>query len=336
MVMLGFRPDKSLGGAAALASLPLCATHDDTAWHGLIDETAGCTFGHSHNADPATANDVFGEPRFIVSLPWATGEEHRLYKWDVDAAWGGCERLQTSHNCLVEWRLLYHPGGAAPPNNVRFHGFFLEAVVCDNAGRCGIVRTGGMMDIGHFIAPYKQASSQIIATIDDPPPPRRLFAPPYHTLPLASEPISPGSERSPVYWVASDRLGYGQVVTSLYYISLDAWGGVDPADPTVLHLSGLPGYDHSTADIYQLVIEVGGEFDADGDGLADYAGWTDERGEVVAGCQAAGPGCVPFELESVPVGLASATSRNRPQHFFEYVPDYDDSPAGLFCITYPN
>src|SRR5437016_6148113 len=47
-------PDEASDG-----SVPVCPTHDSTAWHGLYDPDRNCHYTHEHHDNPNAVNDIF-------------------------------------------------------------------------------------------------------------------------------------------------------------------------------------------------------------------------------------------------------------------------------------
>ena len=66
------------------AAAPLCLSHDETAWHSLWDAARACHYDHTHNADPALGDAVFGPaayaggqtttaPDAVAGVVWVMG-----------------------------------------------------------------------------------------------------------------------------------------------------------------------------------------------------------------------------------------------------------------------
>jgi hypothetical protein len=155
-------PSVLYGQTAPYASAPLCASHDNRAWHSLWNASEGCHYDHHHGDDPSLVNDLFGTSLFdrmggSISHPWQTfsaaGYENDLkhagYFWHVG-------RNIPATSGQVQWITDYrlqvhqHPSGRDVP--VRHHSFVMEARVINvMTGRVGFIRTGGWVDFGHLV-----------------------------------------------------------------------------------------------------------------------------------------------------------------------------------------
>jgi hypothetical protein len=76
----------------SIEGVPVCAGHDPTGWHPLVERDAAgqvaCTYGHEHKDDPRALDDRLGPLRYgEVGHPWETLREnatkHNVYAWYV-------------------------------------------------------------------------------------------------------------------------------------------------------------------------------------------------------------------------------------------------------------
>lgn len=245
---------------------PLCPTHDETQWHGLWNAAGGCHYDHTHNADPAQVNDIFGAAGawtggLTISYPWQTPRENQLkhqgYKYAVGA---GLPCVQDTYeyvapqpDCVRAYRIEHHALGGPLDAVVRFHSYFAEVQVCRRDGSaCGIVRTGGHSDYGILHVPYKEA--WIPLPEKDPPEvwqfmndrgqvnlnvdPYRA----YNTLALMKQMRSPEStcktcagpgRELRTTWAGVTQFGHadwavGNQIVGFQFWTFDDWGGFDP------------------------------------------------------------------------------------------------------------
>lgn len=312
------------------SSVPLCADHDPTAWHGLYDAAKNCHYSHEHKQDPNAVNDIFGPVGALytgqeISYPWQTfsaaGTENEMkhggYGWLVSRDMGCSSAF--ADGCLTDFRVQYHAIMAAAGAVTRFHSFWLEARGCleSNPSRCGIIRTGGWADYGRL-----EIDGQTVALPNDP-----------------SGSVS--GRRIHYYNTGSSNYGtwYGNNAIALVAIqTADMWGLVNPSNPSELHLF-CPDFrcrnNNSTMQAHAIGVVIPSAWDNDGDGYVTYRGYTDRYGKIVNGCTQVGLDCVPLEVIDMPVGTyqyrddthgLGDTGRG----------DFDVSPSGEYWITYPN
>lgn len=353
-------PSQQERTVAPYLDAPPCTEHDPIAWHGVWDFERGCHYAHTHNADPAQLDMLFGPVGAVyggqtISYPWQTPHEnehkHEGYKWEVRRV-EGCMTNSRGDNCIGAFRLLFHVVGLFGAN-FRTHSFWIEAQVCDSMQEtCGIVKTGGWADFGILCVPYKGDHVPLTA-LDPNDPPRRndgnvnCEPPPYRGH--GPQDTERGRDNSITYtWNSSPRYGYNQIV-EYDFQSRDDFGGINVTDPTDLNFV-CPDFtcasNHSTMLVYEVVIKVPRELDDDGDGKVTYAGFNDRFGNIVEACEPLGPDCIPLQFDNIPVGTASFRVPLRPKTpHSEYdiyfcgtsTCDVDEpgaTPAGW--ITYPN
>jgi hypothetical protein len=151
--------------------VPLCADHDPTKYHGLVerdvDGSIKCTYGHEHHDDPAALNAALGEPGSFfglpgqaISYPWHTanpttgvsenalfadGGKHEGYKWLVR------QNLQPAGLSiyLKSFRAEEHILGVID-YPTQFHSFLFEGQICRvSDGVCGTLHMGGLHNAGN-------------------------------------------------------------------------------------------------------------------------------------------------------------------------------------------
>jgi hypothetical protein len=345
-------------------SLPLCADHNPNEYHALVSAVGDCHYDHEHKHDPnapevvaifGPAGEWFGGTS--LSYPWQTADEnqhkHEAYGWitrmDIPAngrdVWIRDLRVQ-GH---VDSTPFLMPDGSWQGGYLgRFHSYSVEASVCRAGdGACGIVRFGGWLNYGNL---------EIDGQTDCAP------LPDLHPL----CPHGPGGRRihfdapgfpgtipgkQTFFWYGEPSTEDGSVevlnpVIVAFALS-DAWNEtaldtlLDPDEATFCidgncHLNG------STIQQHVLQFNVKPQLDPDGDGLADFDGYTDRYGREViggasaTGCTAVSLDCIPLIIESAPVGLVQHRDDTDLGLGPEGSEDFDTSPAGEWWIKWPN
>ena len=359
------------GTVTPFASAPLCPSHDLTLWHNLWDSTRGCHYDHTHNADPALGNGVFGAVNYSsgISYPWLTSalentHKHGGYKYgirlnlpcDPNRDFDGSKPV----HCITDARIQYHMIGHSMDALARFHSYYAEYRICQYPAftQCGIMRTGGWVDFGILVVPYAgprvvrpggtlNFGDGMLMTFapDDPELDQQGLDQPYVAMSdIRDESFFrtyPQNINSPGWmevWSVGDldnRYGHNPYARFLVSVT-DSWGLIDPNDPNALHWfcrDGSCGYNASIHALNELSVNVLTAWDADGDGLANYQGYTDRWGHVVQGCGAPALDCVPFSVVHVPVGIAHYSD---PGVGVNARVEYDMSPSGTRWIRFPN
>lgn len=291
---------------APYPTAPLCPTHDTRAWHGLWNAVDGCHYDHQHGDDPKAVNDLFGTSLFDlmggeVSHPWQTfsaaGYENDLkhagYFWHVR------RDLPPAPGQVGPWirafRLLVHQHPTGRDAAVRFHSGVFEALMSDG----GRIQIPGMwVDFGHLLVDG-------VRVIDE-----GLTAEPgrhkQHGSSGAPQIIWYGASEATHTPDAQGRIprGFATISTSVH----DVWDHTSASNPssttdyacypnpacranaTLLraHLIGVQVHPSLRA----LV-------DPDGNGVADWSGYTDRYGVPVAGCAAPSLDCVPVTMSGI-------------------------------------
>ena len=338
------------------ASTPLCEEHDPNAWHPLYDAQKDCHYDHEHKHDPNEVNDIFGPPGEwfgggSMSYPWQTftGASGNYSQWDGNQdslenvakhrVYGWIVRRDIPRNGSNMWikdfRVQFHAVNGIAGVLTRYHSFSLEAQLCKASGGCGIVRTGGWLDFGNL-----QVSDFGVVP-----------------LPGQEDAISKNDRRRIHYYIenpADYRYGahffwYGRnappepddapVLHPLIAVaSGDFYLNVDPNNPQALTLF-CPDFrckwNGSTIQAHVVELTIRSRFDPDGDGYADFIGYTDRYGEIDRSCNSVALDCIPLIMKHVPVG----NTQYRDDNFGlgpEGLQDFDTSPPGVWWITYPN
>lgn len=325
----------------AVGSLPLCAEHDDNAWHGLVSEDGACHYGHTHGDD--IFSDAFADyPAWpfaqTISYPHQTPNENELkhagYKdYGFSTPNDDCVILKNIpgvDGCVVGGRIQFHVVGGAKGLGVRFHSFYAQFKIRNDDGSFGYVGTGGWSDFGILHCTYKQAH----CALDSDPDSFNLTQPPYRAGRVG---VGDGVSQwnNGCHNSTQVPCDYNQIA-SYDWVTFDDWGGVNPDDLAELLFSDDPERNHSTLRFYEFIVITPPEL---GNGRINYEGFTDLTGTIDASCTAAGPECVPLLIENVDAGMHAfrevvGTSGQPPQD--RYYREFDVSPAGESWIEYPN
>lgn len=173
------------GSIQPYAGAPACPTHDPNQWHGLWNYELGCHYDHTHGDDPALADSYFGPLGALwdgstISYPFKSSAaenvlKHAGYKISVRIPsyhpWAPCNSSFHvtdigNDNCIIASRVEYHAVGGLMDLVGRYHSYWAEFYVCaghpvpaPSVGdpRCGIVRTGGLLDFAQLQAPHYNA-----------------------------------------------------------------------------------------------------------------------------------------------------------------------------------
>lgn len=344
----------TVASAGTNGAIPSCppAAHDPTRWHPLIAPDNSCHYDHEHKHNPDDAADIFGPAGewfggSSISYPWQTTHEnelkHEAYSWIV-------RREIPSHGrdvWIKAFRWQVHATSAPFTNHdgtlhggylSRFHSHSLEAQVCNSSGQCGIVRTGGWIDFGHLEIEGVEAC---VSLPSDPTQEetcsslgrRRL----HYFYPGEGIPRS-----SAFFWYGRAGLPNGDI-PALHPVQLsvatnDGSVNLIPDDLYTLHFF-CPAWDcalnNSTIQAHVIGFAVPSRFDPDGDGLADFSGYTDRYGVVMDNCVAPALDCVPLVVEGAPVGKVQHRDSDDLGLSAAGERDFDSSPPGEWWIRYP-
>lgn len=346
--------------ASTRAGMPLCATHNPTAWHGLVDPVRRCHYDHEHKDDPREVDAVFGPAgRWFggnaISYPWETfkgaGEswpappdepglreneaKHEGYGYGVRRGLR-CRPAFEAEGCLTDIRLEVHALGTNHDATSRFHSFALEARGCIR-GRCGIVREGGWLDYGILRVDFGKPFYVEHVALPGDPTEQTTFNPVRLHKSRASE------QRDATWYSQPGRWNRHLSTPGLRF---ETWSPVDPADPARLASWCAVGADRKPApgctangswlETHLIPIRVPAALDGrDGrnDGLVTFRGHTDRYGAIrpAGACRAAGLDCVPLVLEHMPVG----TYQYRDDVQGIAPTDHDTTPSGASWLCLP-
>jgi hypothetical protein len=231
--------------------VPLCNSHDSTAWHPVYNPEQDCHYDHHHGRDPYDPEIValLGSPEEYtgqaISYPWETPNEnelkHRAYfwMWQVNDR---CVKSGIGQQCVKAFRFQLHADMGILGFNARVHSFWGEVLACETGtDNCGIIRWGGHHDTGCGYNAY------FGPLVDLPSNPDNCVVPfvndiPYRILNHPRE-IAPALDKynrgisweqiggSNVLWAFSD-LYIDHAVSRKFVISfLDSYAAVDGDNP---------------------------------------------------------------------------------------------------------
>jgi len=303
------------------AGAPECMMHDPNAWHGMWDAEMGCHYDHTHGDNPHVLDGLFGTQAYEwmggeVSYPWQTFSaaglendlKHAGYIWVVRTQ----EEIGTCYSrygdgCFMAFRSLVHFLASDADAKVLYHSVWTEALICNevNPTECGIVRHGGWQNTGDLYVDDALVKDEA--------------APPYR----APQAVKLHYSNSFATWYPVTAYGRTSIEVG------DMWGLVDTtmSDINVTFFCyGEPGCDkngsliqphvlgfaigqrqNDSAGVLRVQSEL---FDVDGDGMANFVGFSDRYGRVlvdgggvpVETCDI-GTDCVPFRVENVRIGM---------------------------------
>ena len=310
------------GNVQPYQGAPLCAVHDDRAFHTLWNEDAGCHYNHFHGDDPHLLDDLFGTAVYThfgandpdgfaeISYPWQTSSamgsenevKHGTYIWYVRRDLPCFSQFGTG--CVTDFRALAHTDGTVHGAVVANHSFYLEARICDEANPtdCGIYRGGG----------WQGPARLVIDGVEVLAPPgsneQRVFLHNYNE-----------GNRCCGTWYNGLQIGTSGVVaefgdmwdtvplgnTPEEIIAASEWRCATDPDGNVIY----EGCRNNASRLQIHIVAVNTPFqliatlDPDGDGRANYEGYTDKRGSIVTGCTEPGLDCVPSSWDNIKTGL---------------------------------
>jgi hypothetical protein len=295
---------------APYESAPACTTHNKRAFHTLWNPIDGCHYDHQHGDNPHDVDDLFGTSLFTlmggeVSHPWQTFSDagyendlkHAGYFWhvrrDLQAAPG-------QDGYIKAFRVLVHQHPTGRDAAVRFHSTVFEASVVEVAtGAEGYIQIPGMwIDFGHL-----KVDGKIVLDVGKEAEPGRhkqhsSFGTPQLIWYGASE-----ATHTPDFFGRIPR-GFISVSTSVH----DAWDFTSPYNPSSTEdyvCYGNPQCRQNATFLrpHFMVVHIPRELvpllDPDGDGIADWSGYTDRYGVPVQNCLAASLDCVPVTMRGI-------------------------------------
>lgn len=291
-------------------SAPACPTHNNRVFHTLWNPVDGCHYDHHHGDNPHELDSLFGTSLYSlmggeISHPWQTfsdaGPENTLkhagYFWHVRR---DLQPAPGQAGYIKAFRLLVHQHPSGRDAEVRFHSGVFEGLVVDTAtGAEGYIQIPGMwIDFGHLL-------------IDG----RRVL-----DVGMEAEPgrhkqhVSSGTPQ--IIWYGASRAtetpdrrgriprGFVSISTSVH----DTWDYTSPSNPSGFDDLVCFGNPRCQANATLLRPHLIGVqiprvtlpfVDADGDGIANWTGYTDRYGAPVTGCAAASLDCVPVTLRNI-------------------------------------
>ena len=318
------QPTATSQAAGMIDGIPICASHDPTKWHGLVernpDGSVACTYTHEHKDNPHALDGVLGPLPLPadISYPWMTtsslGTEndakHRVYAWQtvqVDKCTPSFETLG-----FDAIRLEAHQDGNSGATT-RYHSYWVQGRTCDpnDPSYHGTISIGGHLDFGYLYIDCIDVPLQRVPVpadssgpyIDGISPNRRLHGG-----------VGCGTQqRYDVTWYGKatgvgPNSGPGPLPV---YVTVgmhsEDWGPIDPNNPGRLVLYGGTENGSWQEPVHLLDIYVGywlDDLDGVHDGYVTYDGYTDRYANIVQGCSAAtvGPDCVPVHFDHVKIG----------------------------------
>lgn len=320
----------SEAGIPPFPGAPACPTHDDTQYHGLWDSVRGCHYDHTHNDDPALADSIFGSAGAAwggqtISYPFMTPNEndgmgHSGYKYFVNLNSGcaaeGFEWMNPQPHCVSAFRVMYHDAGGNAHAMKRFHSYYMEGQIRSLDGKVtGTIQTGGWQDFGCIHLPYKEA----LLLVNEQNPlnsdgsnrcgvQQSIHNPPYRALLPLDEALQRASQnrQTVVLWSPGETYGYNQLA-GVSWRTFDTASGVMANDPYAEHFI-CPDfhcrYNNSEHGIVSVSFTIPRSLDTNNDGIVNYTGYTDVKGNIVQSCNAPSTNCVPLRIVNAPVGVA--------------------------------
>lgn len=137
---------------------PLCAAHDDRAYHGLWSADLGCHYDHTHGDNPHELDDLLGVAIYAemggeISYPWQTANEnankHQGYIWVVRKNLS-CARVPANNGCITDFRTVVHFHQDGHDTPIQFHSFVSQGRGCYQ-NVCGTWSFGGHQDTGDLL-----------------------------------------------------------------------------------------------------------------------------------------------------------------------------------------
>ncbi len=339
-------PDINAQVAQVAGSLPPCPPelHDKNVWHGLVNHEWGCHYDHEHKDNPHAVNDIFGPVSVAIgqeiSYPWQTVGAHGAENEHKHGGYGWLVRRDMpclengTGGCITDFRAQYHAIMAPAGATTRVHSFWMEARACrtDNPTQCGILRTGGWLDYGVLLVD----GVHVPLPVD---PPGGPFPAEHRPARLHCVENSHTCGASHGIWYSEQynpETGEpGAVLPQLAIATDDAWSKINPWNPSEFVPfceNGQCRFNNSVMEAHLLSFYLPLQLDTDEDGIINLNAFTDQWGKIAPDCVAAGPACIPIQVQNLPLGHYQYRDDS---HGYQPT-DHDVSPEGEFWIKFPN
>jgi hypothetical protein len=297
-------------------SAPACAFHNDRAFHTLWNPVEGCHYDHHHGDNPHQVDDLFGTSLFDlmggeISHPWQTfsaaGKENDLkhagYFWHVRR---DLQQQPGQRAYIKAFRLLVHQHPSGRDAEVRFHSGAMEALVVDGeTGQSGTIQIPGMwIDFGHLLVDGQKLEDVGLTAEPGRHKQHHSFGTPQIIWYGATEATHTPDQRGRI------PRGFVSVSTSIHdvwdYTSAGNPSAIDDfacfPDPRCRANATLLRPHLITVQIHRSLVPI---VDPDGNGVADWRGFTDRYGVPVTGCSTASLDCVPVTLRGIKMNIGA-------------------------------
>jgi hypothetical protein len=281
---------------------PECPTHDDRVQHGLWDYERGCHYDHEHGRlYPDWAQEIWGNytdlTGYEIGYAWETPMENSMkhpgYNFDgYDFRDQPCSPFVTDGG-VDAWYVQAHGMANAMGQQARVHSFFGMAHLCNEDGPAGIVMTGGWLDFGQLVSPYKGGPDAIVGADVYPkaPTPYDDEKPPYVGLAPGAANAAFETWNSNTRAASEDHVDAHQIMGIGFRINdpVGAW----QTDGTFAEYGG----NSSARQMYQIEVDITRlrPF-VDNAGLIQFSGFTDVHGVYRPECTEASAECVPLVI----------------------------------------
>lgn len=305
----------TLRPTATPSPTPMPDDHDVTKWHPPM-------YGHHHGASPHES--LYGATYLRqtdgqeIAYDWTSSPLENCYDGP------GCKHVgyvfleehglncpqtgrETGYNCINGYLVLVHTIGNIHAMHTDKHSTYGVFEVCDKAGECGLVGTGGVADYGVYHAGYKQIVCQLENDPTDYPygtgpglnhlPYRASI---FTTLsPPFSFTINPQfwNSRGPsTSWARQFYPDEPNHTLQMSWDSVDAFDMPDPADcanpeAAVTFYPDYPELNHTLFKVFAIVLQ---NLPTE----RPFNGWTNRAGHVDPACTETTAECVPLLIEA--------------------------------------
>ncbi len=322
-------PTAGTGNIAPYPSAPLCAAHDNRAYHSLWNSAQGCHYDHQHGDEPHAlydllCTDIYTKMGGEISYPWQTFSaaglendlKHAGYFWHVRR-----DMPCDTSPCISAFRTLVHQHASGRDATVRYHSYVFEAVTSDG----GYILFGGWADFGDLHSPEGHIVINELGNVDSNN--QSSDAPGRHKQ------HSPSGSPQIIWYGASQQVidqnhprGFITLSTSIH----DVWDYTNPADPSSFTDYVCFGNPRCTANATTLrphligismVNMWNGLIDPDQNGRADWSGYADRYGRLLPStCPAYNVDCAPVIFRNLRTGQNYSSANS---HTAASYRDYD-------------